>query len=519
MSYSLYRRTYNAARTGWLAAYRAFTDPESIANAATKEQRLAAYAQNWLYYRSRMFSKREGIDWGLYLAERELYRHTRLIYNPVPAIVDFYVDNVWQRTQLAAFPHLVTPVTDETDERLTAATAQIDAWTNWQSESQKAKRYAAAAGNCLIEIIDDLEREKILQKIVWAGYVTALELNPLGDVESYTLEYSVYDAKTETNYRYKKRVTKQSFAYFKNDAPFTPPGKLSPTEDNPYGFCPAVWLRHADDGADYGLPACGHLDKIDEANSLASHLHDHIHKNIESPKVLSADGEILPIIGGTTNPQGGIAPLDTRLNWVVLKSKPGATVHDLAGNLKLTEAHPYLKELLASFSDDYPELQAASIIKENSQLSGAALERLLTPAQNRLDAAAANYDRQLIKLRQMQMAIAGWRVKNGWQKQDNQQKIFAPFDLSSYGKGDLDFSLKRSLLVEQTETEREDLLAKKAARANQLSSFVTPRETLLIAGYAEDAADEILKDKEVQPPPENEPENEPPFGENEGENA
>lgn len=497
---SLYRRTISAASIGWQAAYRAFTDPESLNNEQAHGQRLVAYAQGWMYYRNRMFSRSGGIDWTLYLSDRQLYKHTRLIYNPVPTIVDFYVDNIWQRTESKKHAQLITPVSDGADEKLTAAVAQIDAWTNWQSESAKAKRYAAATGNCLIEIIDDLEREKITQKIVWAGYVTNLVLNALGDVESYTLEYPVYDPKLETVYRYKKIVTKESFSYFRDDSAFTPPGKSSSTEKNPYGFCPAVWIRHTDDGADYGLPACLHLDKIDELNSLASHVHDNIHKSIESPKVLATDDEIQPIIGGEKDKDGRITPSDPRLHWVVLKTKTGASVHDLAGNLRLAEAHPYLKELLESFSSDYPELQAAIIVKQNSQLSGAALERMLTPAQNRLDAAAANYDRQLVKLRQMQIAIAGWRVKNGWRRRDAQQQIFAPFDLSSYGKGDLDFNLKRSLLIEQTEADREDVLVKKASRVNMLKDLVDSLEALIIAGYTEEQAKEIVERKKKENP-------------------
>lgn len=517
MTVSLYRRTVTAASVGWQAAYRAFTDPESVSNSQSHDARLVAYAQGWLYYRNRMFSRREGgVDWTLYLSDRELYKHTRLIYNFVPQLVDFYVDNIWQRTESENHAQLITPVSGGADETLAAAVAQIDAWTNWQSESAKAKRYAAATGNCLIEIIDDLEREKITQKIVWAGYVTNLVLNALGDVSGYTLEYPVHDSAKQTVYRYKKVVTKESFSYFRDDAAFIPAGKLATVEDNPYGFCPAVWVRHTDDGADYGLPACVNLDKVDEANSLASHLHDNIHKSIESPKVLSSDDEVLPIIGGVKEKDGRITPSDPRLHWVVLKTKAGASVHDLAGDLKLAEAHPFLKELLESFSTDYPELQAAVIVKQNSQLSGVALERMLTPAQNRLDAAAANYDRQLIKLRQMQIAIAGWRIKNGWTRKDDQQKTFAPFDLSSYEKGDLDFNLKRSLLVEQTEAEREDVLVKKANRAVALKDAVDSLEALMIAGYTKEQAKEIIerrkKEKEENPSPESkEPPPTPPI--------
>jgi hypothetical protein len=497
---SLWTRTMNAFRVG----YMAFKDPEARSRDLSREQRQDIYAAGWSYYRSLQFSRRDGVDWTYYLSQRELYKHTRLIYNPVPQIVDFYVDNIWQPAQNEEFESLVTPVSDKTDKTIIEAVAQLDQWGNFLAESQKIKRYAAATGNVLVEGIDDLDRQKILHKTVWPGYVTDLELNATGDVLSYTLEYDVYDRVSKRTYRYKKIVTKDTFAYFRDDKPFTPEGKQAEVEPNPYGFCFAVWLRHTDDGGDYGLAACKNFDKVDEANSLGSHLHDNIHKEVESPVLISVDGEVLPITGatGTSASGGAIVPQDPRLNWMVFKTPAGASVHDLASKLKLAEAHPYLKELLASFSDDYPELQAASVIQKNSQLSGAALERLLTPAQNRLDGAQAGYNQQLVKLRQMQIAVAGMRVNGGgWQGITQQQALFRPFGLQSYQQGKLDFNLKPSVLIHETDDEREDLLGKKAARAKTLEGLVDQKEQLSIAGYMDEQAAEIMARTAAAAPP------------------
>lgn len=487
-------------------------DPESNLRDLTNEQRGDLYAEAWAYYRNRVFSKRNGEEWTIYIAQRGLYKHTRLIYNPVPSIVDFYVDNIWQPANNDDYEALVTPLSRKTDEKLIEAVAQLDQWGNFLSESQKMKRYASACGNVLIEGVDDLERGKILHRTVWPGYVTQLELNATGDVQSYTLQYKVYDPAAQQDYQYRKVVTKDDFSYFRDDKAFVPPGKSAAVEANPYGFCFAVWIRHADDGGDFGLPACAHLDKVDEVNSLASHLHDHIHKSIESPKVISTDSEILPLIGAQqTGPEGRrtLTPQDPRLNWVVFKTGTGATVHDLAGDLSLAESDPHLNRLLTSFTDDYPELQAATMIRENSQLSGAALERMLTPAQNRLDSFQAGYNEQLIKLRQMQIAVGGMRASGGgWTSMTKQQKLFAQFGLSSYERGDLDISLRQSLLVGETEDEREDLLIKKASRATVMSELVDQQEALSIAGYGDEEIKEIMqrqaKENElITDPPEN----------------
>jgi hypothetical protein len=504
-------------------AWKVFSDPESRIRDLSIDDRKKYYGHAWDYYRGEMFSRRNGANWTIYLATRELYKHTRLIYNPVPQIVDFYVDNLWQPAANEDFESLVTPVTDKTDEKIIAAIAQIDQWSNFLSDAPKIKRYASATGNVLIEGIDDPVREKVLHRTIWPGYVADIELNATGDVQAYTLEYDFYDRATKSNFRFKKIVTKDTYSYFKDDKPFIPEGKTSAVEPNPYKFCFAVWIRHTDDGSDYGLPACKDFNKVDELNSLASHLHDNIRKTIESPKLISTDEDVLPLIGATKNPTTKtLVPQDPRLNWVVFKTKSGAGVHDLAGSLKLEEANPYLKDCLTSFTDDYPELQAATIIRENSQLSGAALERMLGPAQNRLNGVQPNYNQQLIKLRQMQLAVAGMRANGGgWSTSDSQKDVFKPFGLQSYERGDLNFSLKRSALVQSTEAEDEDLLIKKAQRATTLEGIVDGREQLSIAGYSDEQIDEIEErkkkaaelefeeeEKDPEPEPEPEPDNE-----------
>jgi hypothetical protein len=470
------------------AGYKAFTDPESVALDLTREARIDLYTQAWAYYRSTIFSKRTGDSWTTYLSDRGMYKHTRLIFNPIPQTVDFYVDNIWHPPANEDFESLVTPVADGTDEKLLDAIAQIDQWTSFRAEAQRIKRYCAATGNVLIEVIDSLDRGKILQRTIWPGYISSFEVNDAGDLQTYTLEYPAYDTEKKVTYQLKKVVTKESFSWFRDNTPFVPPGKpdgAKPVEENPYGFCPAVFIKHSDDGGGYGIPAFKDFDKVDEANALASHLHDNIHKTVESPVLISTGGEV-KMLSGVTD-AATLDLHDPRLDWMVLKSEAGASVLDMASKLKLAEAEPYLRALLASFQDDYPELQAATIIRENSQLSGAALERMLGPAQNRLNGVQPFYNQHLIKLRQMQLAIGGYRVRNGWSNLTDQQRKFGEFDLNSYEGGKLDFNLKPSVLVQNTEAENEDVLIKKADRAGKLKGIgVDQIEQWKAAGFSDD---------------------------------
>lgn len=497
---NLWTRTISAFRAG----YRAFMHQETAAGDLTARNWPEVFAVFWAYYMGTIYATRHGDDWRSYLYDRKMYKHTRLIYNPVPQIVDFYVDNIWQPSDLADYPNLVTPAAADTQPAILKALEQLDQWSNFRGGSQLIKKYGAATGTVLIEAVDDTVREKVLDKTVWPGHILDFEVNNTNDLISYTLEYPVYDRERKVTFKYKKVITRESFSYFRDDAPYEIDGQPA-VEPNPYGFCPAVLIKHADGGESFGLPACKDYDKVDETNILASHLHDNIHKTVESPVMISTDGEIVPITGAAVRTRPDMTSTETidlhdpRLNWMVLKTKAGAGVLDLASKLKLAEAEPYLKNLLASFHDDYPELQAATIIRENSQLSGAALERMLGPAQNRLDGVQPNYNQQLVKLRQMQIAIAGWRTSNGWTQRTSQQAVFAPFDLDSYAAGQLDFHLEPSVLVRTTELEEEELLIKKTERANALKGLVTKEEQLKVAGYSEKDISQVMAEDE--PPP------------------
>ncbi len=470
-------------------AYRALTDPESILAKQSADEHLNLYRLSWAYYQSKVFAP--GDDWTALLSASGLYKHTRLVFNPVPQIIDFYVDNIWSQAGDEKYPKLITPVSNGVDDKLIEAVAQLDQWTNWRKDQQEVKSYAAATGNTLVEVIDDMQRGKVTQKTIWAGYVKGVTLNDAGDVQQYALEYEVYDSKEKKSYKYGKIVTKEEIRYFRDDKPFDyGVGAVIP---NAYGFCPAVWFRHSGGGVN-GRAAFTDYAKVNHVNSLASHLHDNIHKEIESGKIIFADkpDQFTVISGGNKNSDGTLNEVDPRLDRVLIGMVGQGNIVDMSGLLKLAEAHPYLKDLLLSFGDDYPELEYRQIIKENAQLSGIALERLLTPAQNRLDRAAPNYDGQLIKLRQMQIAIAGWRTRNGWTNLTKQQQLFSPFDLTSYDRGDLDFNLKPSRLIEQTEDEREDLLMKKTNRA-VVSADILPRDELLkILGKTDDEIIELL---------------------------
>ena len=515
-----------ALTAGYSAAMDAWRDPASVGG--QQEDYSDLYSLLWAYYLDK-----SGVVYAdsrlssLKAQGRALYTYTRLIYNPVPQIVDFYVDHLFPhvpeivtigRGSGATRIALATPVEDETDEELKSAIAQIDQWTNWLSEALRMVRFGASTGSVGVEVIDDLEKEKVTHRILWPSLVKSVSLDAAGNAKAYTLEYKVWDAERKETYTFKKMVDDELFQYFRDSKPFDPPERAEDTESriqqgvyaNPYGFVPMVWVKHKDDGSERGLQAVVNIEKVDEVNSLVSHRHDHQHKAIEAGKVLATDGEILSITGayGSTRKgeAGGINPYDTRLDWMLLKGPTGTTVHDLGSSFDLLQGDPEVARLLESFTADYPELQAAKLIEEHGATSGEALKFKLGKAQSKLDQAGAQYNQQVIKLKQMSVAIAGWRTKNGWAKKDSQRARFNAFDVDSYNDGKLNFGIKRSLLVQMTETEEVELVGKRLENATKASEIYDADSVLKIAGEMDEEkrADIIKARATVDPLLENE---------------
>lgn len=482
-----------ALSTGIAAGRRAFRDLGYTARLAAKADLTGEYGRAWAYYRND-----EAVYASTYLTAYSLYKYTRLIYNPIPMIIDFYVDHIFNSGTsgfaLDDGTQLVTPLLDSTPDELKAAVAQLDQWTNWQSETSRLIRYGAVTGNVLIEVDDDLEREKVLSCIVWPGQVAEIELDATGNVKAYMLEYKVYERARNTYYIFRKEVDSETIRYYRDDKIDRARADGGQIE-NPYGFTPAVWCKHVDNGGDAGDPAVWNITKVDEINSLASHQHDRTHKAIEAGKAIATDGDFSVVSGGSgsTADGGRITPYDTRSDFLLLKMPATSSVHDLDSQFNPALADPQIDRMLQSFERDYPELQVQEVIQNKAQVSGAALERMLAPSQAKLDRAFNNYAQQVIKLKQMQIAIAGWRLKSGdWKRRTTQQAYFAPFDLESYERGALNFGLKRSLLVQSTPLEEEELKAKRVELAKNLDGLVDERTRIIEAGYSEERADEIL---------------------------
>lgn len=505
---------------GYTAARRVFEDPSLGHQEGIYLNQAGMYNLLWAYYNGSMFEKIVGTfngvfntwalsanNWAAYKMNYNLYRNIRLIYNPTKRLVDFYAGQVYPGVlsedgeQLPDGQQLAIPFAKDMPPQLKNAIAQFWQWSNWQSRKTVHVRYGAALGNVLIEVIDDLEHARISADIIWPGFIGDLKLDSDGNVKSYALEYQAQEELSAFIYR--KEVDAQQFRYFKDGHPFDyGDGAIA---DNPYGFVPAIWIKHVDIGGIHGSAAiAGSLGKIDELNNLASHAHDQIHKIIGAPIVMWSNGNVSSLFNTVKrDPTFELPnPSSDQESVLMLKGPQGGHVETLAGNLDLPATMAYMAALTTELEQDHPELTFYKELRAMSQVTGPAAARLVGDVQSRFAEAAASYDQGNIKLFQMAVAIAGFRANSGaWGVLNSQQQKFTPFNLDSFKKGDLDMTIMPRPLLIPTRSEIADENkffwqgVEFAAQAGIPAEFV-----LREAGYSDDKITQIntLKNQQLQ---------------------
>lgn len=420
------------------------------------------YGLLWRYYDNSAF---ENLSvWGAYKGQYRLYRQMRLLYNPTRRLCDFYATHMYpgmltaDPTDVPPDTQLAYPLPEDTAPEVRVGLAQLWAWSRWNANKSVLCRYGAVAGNVLVEAVDDIDAGRIYMNIVWPGLITYLDLDPTGTVLAYVMQYPARDD-TGQYYEYRKEVDAQQIRFFRDDKPYDYGDGISYA--NPYGFVPAVWIKHKDLGGNTGAPAIyGSIGKVDELNSLASQIHDQIRKVIGAPLVMWSDGQIGNLFKASAQAKRAqTQPYDAtdldREGLLLLSGPAGGRVDMLAGNLQLHEAAEHLTMLQTEIEADHPEVTMYRQLRTMSQVTGPAATRLMGDVISNVTEAAANYDAGCAQLFAMCLAIGGWRANSGdWGTLDSDQQAFAPFTLDQYISGALRIRILPRQLIQMSEMEQ-----------------------------------------------------------------
>lgn len=447
--------------------------------------RAEIYSYLWAYFTNTAYDTLDSVWTRLRLRSR-YYRYTRPIFNPTRRLVDLYAGAVWPGAltanpeDLPSNAQVAVPLPESVSKELRDAMDQIWQWSNFGSQRYSLIRYGAALGNVLAEIVDDVESGKVTFDIVHPTYVKDLNLDTSGHVKTYAIEYKYQDRDDDKEYTYRREVTQDTIKTFRDGIPYSYGGVPS-SYPNPYGFAPAVWISHANIGGIFGLPAVRNISKIDELNSLVSHANDQIHKLLGAPIVLALNNPDAPLpvqkdATGAPTTSDIISADPTREIIQYIEANVGATVHSV--NLPQGQSLEHIQALLDEVERDHPELSMWEAMRNVQQISGIAVSRLFGDAQAYINEAQNSYDTALVRMMQMSIAIAGFRLKEGaglWGQENYQRKKFASFDLDSYRKGDLDFYILPRPLIPLTEQEAVQLKILKAQAERIEQEMLNPQ--------------------------------------------
>lgn len=404
------------------------------------EARRLRYDLYWAFYENTAY--RNIHTWATsYRQQQALYRYIRGIYNPSYRLGEFWKAHLWGgRLDMEAgdgsdTPSAIPIVTEY--EKLRPAIAQVWRWSNWQITKQIPPLYGSILGDVILQVVDDVERQKVYIQPVHPGILKAVTLDNWGNVKGYEIEEEREDPLTPgRSAKYRETAEREGedvvYKTYKDNAPYAWQGELAEWTE-PYGFIPMVLVQHNNVGLDFGWSELhAGRAKFQEVDDLASKLSDQIRKMVNAPWLFSGVEKPRTAARATGDAPSIDNPNPGREETPVIYAPMGAQASPLIAPLDVGAAAQYIASILAEIERDYPELQM-DIWTASGNATGRALrvarQRVTTKVQER----RAIYDDSLVRAQMMAVSIGGYRKYAG----------FGGFDLESYGKGDLEHSIDK----------------------------------------------------------------------------
>ena len=416
-----------------------------------------------------------------------LYENTRLLWRHGRGTVRLYAQLVYLGSlstdgkplpdgTLGAIPidpQVTGPDADARNEALLRGCAELWTFWNWRRYKSFRPKVTAILGDCLTEIVDDVERARVFPRTIWPGYVTDdLEIDDAGNVKRYVLQYQVtvpesrafgQTTKAET-YTFRKEVDGTAFRYFKNDKPFDYSGQGSEVP-NPYGFVPAIWDRFEVGWGDRGISA---LDptfrQARQMNSTLSHAIDYQAKQFAAPIVVRGRIQrgrdrtlVMPRPAETGDAQADAEANAETLDLLEVQGDGGIEAIDF----DIGQTIEMLRFVQDNILAENPEGQYGQRLREMSQLTGPGAERALGDIVGMVKDCRDSLDPGTVALHQMALAIMGERLKRGdypASARTSRHEAMRAFDLDSWKHGDLDMVIRDRPVIAESEREKIDRL-------------------------------------------------------------
>lgn len=482
---------------------------EKTSDVGRNERRWTLYERNWEFYRNTAFEDLS--RWEEYMTDRGLYEETRIIYNPMRRLVEFYAGRLYPgqiSTDGTKLPYSVrnaVPFTLETSEAIKRASAQVMEWSRWQVKKSVWVRRTAAQGVTILEVVDDVERGQVRLRIWEATKIKDYRLNQAGNLDWYWLKYEARDEGTGEIYWYERRVTRTAVTEYRND-------EVTKVTPSSYGFVPAMLTFHKDVGTDFGADVFeGDYVRLEELNSVATHGLDNLHKNIDPSIILWTDTRLKQALqkandtqstggarGGETS--GGDWEFVQSRDFKIIRGGAGGRSEPLVGRLASNEVIEHLKFLTEQIEKDHPELVYYDKLREMDYVSGPGARALVGDTESNFLEAQANYDEALARALEMALAIGGQRLaqgEGGWNRGSAKQQNLKGFDLESWERDELNVGIEQRPLLPWTVDDETAVKKGRAEVAVMIGGFASKNKQLEEYGIDEQSErDGILEERD-----------------------
>jgi hypothetical protein len=457
------------------------TAPALSANSRTYFRLLKAYYLNNALYDDVAYALRKAGVWNEAL---------KPIRNPASRVVEFYPATLWPGSLDDGLP-----VSDASDA-LKDAIHQVFTWSNWAIKKQTMARWLPLYGNVFIKAAQRFDGRPYLQ-LIEPEYINSFDADERGFLTFCRIDTPQIRQMGDKAVQYtrtevwdKDTMEMRIYEHERDDAPLDQIGDpilIQPFETMGIDFVPVVHAPFRDIGEKWGAGVFAQqIDKIDEANRMATRLHQMLFRNNKNTWAITAGGVDdkgrplpAPKVGGSTSvdaeQQGKVSIGDDEIFYL-----PGnSDMKSLVPNLQYAAALSILNAMMAELESDLPELLFYRI-KEFGQTSGVAIRRILSGAVSRAEEGRGNGEAAIIRAVQMALTMGA------------NAGIFQ--NIGAYDAGDFDFTFKRRPVLPADPTEMlQDLQLKQ--------SFGVPdRQLQMEAGYTEEDFKQWDKWKADEPP-------------------
>lgn len=420
--------------------------------------------------------------------------------NPANRVVEFYANKLWPGSVEDAF------ILTADNERIIKPIQQVWAWSNMAVLKQVLARWYALYGDLFIKVVQTEDRAHVYQQGIEAQYVSDFDADerdyltyiridqPMtkrvgDDIRSFT-RTEVWD-KAAGSYRVWEHAKTA-------DTPLDQLGVAAQAEEmSAFGidFLPFVRAKFRDIGEDRGVGCFTHcLDKIDEANQLATRLHQLLFRHggpvwAVAANALDKEGRPMPapifgvptiLRGGQENDRGEIEIGDDKM----LRLPGNSTLQALVPTLDYASALNILNAQMEELARDLPELAYYSL-REKGELSGRAVRLLLSDAVAKAEEARGSAVNAFVRANQMALTIAQGAGVEGFT------------GLGTFEAGDFDHTIALPEIVPLDETEESSaMMARNSAYKMGVDAGLPLEIQLQRAGWSEDEMAELAAAKQ-----------------------